>query len=289
MTSKILKSLDLSSVTIMGTAIEVIFSIILAIILLIVSGVTSNTALGVVGLLIPALILGTMIHSIYKIFFESFLYNLLAKRMNPISFNFVDDHELDKISTTNTALIIAIISTIMAIIAYLILIGVLPFVAGSFMQILFMSGQMELANALYMGLNAFTNLGTAFTLIIGAFIVSFVYVLIGTYVFNLIGSKKQTLKFELGEENGLTTLEKLDIKSFSIIFAAISLVFGLISGIINAATTGQYLNIAISPISSFIVTFIITAIGIALYNALAPRIGKIKFELVEESTETAEE
>ena len=79
-----------------------------------------------------------------------------------------------------------------------------------------------------------------------------------------------------------SSLESIDVKSFAISISIIYLVLGLISGILSAITTGNYLEIAITPIMTFILGFIVTAIIAWLYNVLAPKVGQIKFELIDE-------
>ena len=90
---KILKSIDITSYTIMGTGIGVLFSVLFSIILLIAIGILNAQSIGVVAYIIPTIIVGTIMCSIYNRFAEGYLYNWLTKRMNPITFELNDEKE----------------------------------------------------------------------------------------------------------------------------------------------------------------------------------------------------
>ena len=70
---KELKSIDLSSFTIISTGIAVLFSIISAILVTIAIGIASPSALGVSLYLISTIIIGTLMFSTYNSFFQGFL------------------------------------------------------------------------------------------------------------------------------------------------------------------------------------------------------------------------
>lgn len=276
---KNLKSLNLSSVTIIGTAIHVVLAIILSIITLLVIGSTVPNGITVIGIIIPSVILAVFTYSVYSLFTKSYLYNWLAKRMNNINFQFKDSNTISKISTTSTALIVAIISTIMSIIVLIIAMTLLPLILSSAIQTLIFTGQINIANSLYQIILTITNPIFIILLLISIFILSFIYTLIGTFIFNLIGNRIPIV-LELSQIEGITTVEKLNIKSFAFVFSIISLILNLITGIINAISYGDYVSIVIFAVVGFIYGFIITAIAAYLYNILSPRLGKIKCELI---------
>ena len=70
---KILKSIDITSYTIMGTGIGVLFSVLFSIILLIAIGILNAQSIGVVAYIIPTIIVGTIMCSIYNRFAEGYL------------------------------------------------------------------------------------------------------------------------------------------------------------------------------------------------------------------------
>lgn len=277
-TVKRLKSLDISSVTIMATTISLIFSIIISIIMLVVFGAISLNNIAIMAFIIPTLIFGTLIVSVYRNFIESWLYNLISKKTS-IVFSIEEDGTVTNISTVSTALIIAIITTVMALIEYMVILFLGQLTLSAMVQTFMMTGQQLIAMQLYNLLLVVSNPLYVIGLIVGGFIISFIYVLIGTYIYNLIAGNNYGAKLNIKENS---SLESIDVKSFAISITIIYLVLGLISGILSAITTGNYLEIAITPIMTFILGFIVTAIIAWLYNVLAPKVGQIKFELIDE-------
>lgn len=277
-TVKRLKSLDISSVTIMATTISLIFSIIISIIMLVVFGAISLNNIAIMAFIIPTLIFGTLIVSVYRNFIESWLYNLISKKTS-IVFSIEEDGTVTNISTVSTALIIAIITTVMALIEYMVILFLGQLTLSAMVQTFMMTGQQLIAMQLYNLLLVVSNPLYVIGLIVGGFIISFIYVLIGTYIYNLIAGNNYGAKLNIKENS---SLESIDVKSFAISISIIYLVLGLISGILSAITTGNYLEIAITPIITFILGFIVTAIITWLYNVLAPKVGQIKFELIDE-------
>ena len=277
-TVKRLKSLDISSVTIMATTISLIFSIIISIIMLVVFGAISLNNIAIMAFIIPTLIFGTLIVSVYRNFIESWLYNLISKKTS-IVFSIEEDGTVTNISTVSTALIIAIITTVMALIEYMVILFLGQLTLSAMVQTFMMTGQQIIAMQLYNLLLVVSNPLYVIGLIVGGFIISFIYVLIGTYIYNLIAGNNYGAKLNIKENS---SLESIDVKSFAISISIIYLVLGLISGILSAITTGNYLEIAITPIMTFILGFIVTAIIAWLYNVLAPKVGQIKFELIDE-------
>ncbi len=278
MSVKILKSLDMSSITVMATAINIVFSIIVSVIFLIIGGIVSVDFIVPLALLIPAIVCGTIMVSIYKNFIGSFIYNIISKK-TAISFNIEDDGTISKISTTSTALIVAIISTIIFIMEYFVIMIIAPLMLSSGIQTLMMSGQAGIAYALYQVMMMITNPVFIAITIIGGFIVCFIYVLIATYLYNFIASKDYGIEVKISDNS---TLDFIDSKSFSTAVAAIALVLGLISGIISAISSGQYFEIISNTVGNFIAGFVIASIIAFVYNKLSPKIGKIKFELIDE-------
>ena len=112
---KELKSLDLASYTIISTAIAVLFSIIFSIVIVIAIGVSSPQAMGGVIFIIPTIIVGALMYTIYNAFCQGYLYNLLTQKLNSIKIAFKNDKEIIKVSTVETAIVISMIITIIQI------------------------------------------------------------------------------------------------------------------------------------------------------------------------------
>ena len=58
-------------------------------------------------------------------------------------------------------------------------------------------------------------------LIFGSFIITFVFVLIGAYIYNLIASKGRVITLKLSKENEMTAIDSIDILNFAIAFTII--------------------------------------------------------------------
>lgn len=275
---KRVKSLDISSVTIMATTITLIFAVIISVLGLIALGIISIDYIGVMAFLVPSIICGAIVVSVYRTFIQSFLYNLISKRTS-VMISLEDDGTVSKVSTSSTAIVVSIISTVMILIEYMIGLLAIPLILSSAIQTLMMSGAQQIAFELYKLLMMVSNPVFVLGVIVGTFIVTFIYVLIGTYIYNYIASKGYGAEVNIKDN---TILESVDVKSVATSAAMIALILGLISGIINAISTGDFFGIIISTVSSFIAWYIGGFILAALYNKLAPKVGKIKFELIDE-------
>ena len=180
---KILKSIDITSYTIMGTGIGVLFSVLFSIILLIAIGILNAQSIGVVAYIIPTIIVGTIMCSIYNRFAEGYLYNWLTKRMNPITFELNDEKEITKISTVPTALIASIITTILVILLCAITIFIAPIIISAIVQTLMFSGQTVMAFALYQVAAMIMQPSFIALSIIGSLFITIVFTLIATYIY----------------------------------------------------------------------------------------------------------
>lgn len=279
---KNLKSIDISSITIIGTGIQILFAIILSIILLIAVGIVSSSSIGGIIYLVPTLIFGTLIFAVFRIFTESYLYNILVSKLNSIKFIIKDEKEITGISVLPTSILSAVIGTIFFLIVYLTSIFIVPLMLSSMIQTFMLSGQIQLAFMLYQIYRIISSPVIIIISIIGVFVITFLFTAIATYLYNLIANKTGGIIVELSKENGMTVLESIDPKAIAIIFAIISLVLNLIVGIVMAISTGVYSSIISSVVGGFITTFISSALVAIFYNFLAPKLGKLKVELVDE-------
>lgn len=279
---KELRSVDLASYTIMTTAIAVLFSIIASILLVIAMGVASPEAIGVSIYLISTIVVGTLMFTTYNAFCQGFLYNLLAKRLNSVQIALKDEKEVLKVTPTSTAIIIAMILTIQVILLYLASVFIFPMLLNSIIQTLMYSGQELLAYSLYQFLMLLSQPTTIMMMIFGTFIVTFVFALIGCYIYNLLGNAGKGLILNLSEENGMTAVDSVDVKKFAIVFGVVGGVLNLITALMSLVSGGSIATIIVNVIGGFIAALLYGALIAIFYNFLAPKLGKLKLELIDQ-------
>ena len=247
---KELKSIDLNSFTIIGTGITVLISALISILIAIGIVITSPGNASISIYIIPTIIVGSFICGIYQYFSNGLFYNFLSKKFRNINVAF-DNESLVKISTTETATIIATITLIQVLLTYLVSVLILPLVINATIQTLMLGGQQLMAYSLYQFLLVLSQPITIITLIFGSFIITFVFVLIGAYIYNLIASKGRAITLKL---------------SFGIIM--------VISG-------ANMMTLITDVCGGVVYGFIAAALTAAAYNILAPKIGKLKIELID--------
>lgn len=278
---KELKSIELSSYTTMVTGITVLFSIITAILISIGIAALMPSGSGVIIYLIATIIVGVFMYTIYNSFSQGLFYNLLAKKLKTIAVIIEDGKEIAKISTTETATMIALISTIQFILLYLVSVLVLPLLFTSVIQTLMFTGQATLAYGIYQLLAILSQPTTILMLIFGTFIITFVFVLIGAYIYNILAKKGRGVILNLGSEGGLTAIESIEPLKLAIAFAIICGILSLIVGIISIISGGSIANLIGNVLGGFVGGFIEFYLIAIFYNFLAPKIGKIKLELID--------
>lgn len=279
--AKELKSIDLTSYTINMTAISVIFSILFALFVTLSIGIYSPQNIGASIYLISTIIVGTFMFSIYNFFCEGLLYNLLTKKLNNIQVIFGDNGEILKINSSQTATIIAIILTIQAILLYLVSVFILPLVLNATIQTLILSGQQMAALGLYQIMALISQPIVILLFIFGCLIISFVYILLGCYVYNILARKGRLIELGLSKENNLTAIDSIDPKKFAIVFSIICLVLNIITAIISIMSGGTIQGAIFQVIGSFVVGFIFGLLFTILYNYTASKTEKIKLELID--------
>ena len=278
---KELKSIELTSFTTMATGIAVLFSIISAILLSIIIGAAVPNGAGIVIYLIPTIIIGTLMYSIYNNFFEGFLYNVLAKKLKTIAVAIEDGNQIVKISTSETATMVSLIVTIQFVLLYLVSLFILPLTLSSMIQTLMYTGQSTLAYGIYQFLNLISQPTTILIMIFGVFIITFVFVLIGTYIYNMVAKSGRGIVLNLSEENGFTAIDSIDPLKLGMMFAVISGILSLITALISLFSGGNLPSLIGSIIGGFVGGFIEFYLLGLFYNFLAPTLGKIKIELID--------
>lgn len=273
------KSIDLASFTIISTGISVVFAIILAIALGIVFLIQSGD-IGTVIYIIPTIIVGAFMIGIYRYFTDGLLFNLLSTKLKNIKVS-LNGGEILKISPTETATITAAIATIEILLIYLASILILPLMISAIVQSLMLAGQQLVAYELYQLMFIMTEPTTVLMFIVGTFVITFVFILIAIYIYNLLASKGRGIVFELSQENEMTVIESINMMNFAINIAIITGVLSLITGIIGLISGGNAIILITNVISSIISGFVSAALITIFYNFLAPKIGKIKLELID--------
>ncbi|WP_458454981.1 hypothetical protein [Methanobrevibacter sp.] len=276
---KELKSIELSSFTTMMSGIAALFSIISAILTAVGIGALIPNASSIIIYLIPTIIVGTFMYTIYNSFCQGLLYNLLAKKLKTIAVIIKDEKEIVKISTTETAMMAGIILTIQFILLYLVSVFLLPLILTSIIQTLTLTGQNAVAYSIYQALMILSQPATIAMLIFGTFIITFVFVLLGTYIYNILGNSGRGIVLNLKNENGYTAIESVDSLKLAIAFAIISGVLSLIAGIISLMSGANFTTLIGNVLGGFVGGFIEFYLMGLFYNVLAPKIGKIKIEL----------
>ncbi len=252
-----------------------IILVLFSIILLIAIGILNAQSIGVVAYIIPTIIVGTIMCSIYNRFAEGYtLYNWLTKRMNPITFE-LNNEEITKISTVPTALIASIITTILVILLCAITIFIAPIIISAIVQTLMFSGQTVMAFALYQVAAMIMQPSFIAMSIIGSFIITFVFTLIATYIYNLLGSKGKGIILDLSKDGDMTSLNSIDPVSLIIVLTVISLIFNIILSIITLISGGNAYQ-ALGNIVGGLINGVIGGGLLAIfYNFLATKLGKL--------------
>ena len=273
MATKELKSIDLSSYTIISTGVATLISILIAIIIIVAFAVSVPNSMGVMIYIFPTIVFGTMISNIFVNFSTGYLYNVLSKRLGFIKFN-IEEDSIKSISAKETGLLVGFITLIMILVIYLATSLILPLIISSFMTLLMYSAQTGIATAMYQTMMLISN---PITIAIG--IIGSVITLLGIYIYNILASSDREILVKLSKENNLTQLDSITPLNFAIAMGAISLILNIILAAILVISGVPLFNALVDVLIGFVSAFI-TAMLIALsYNFLAPKLGKLKVEL----------
>ena len=279
MVEKKLKSVDVESYTIISTGINVLISIIISIILVGLFAVAVPDSFGVMIYIIPTIIFGTIISNIFLRFTESYLYNILSDKFGYIKLD-IEGEYIKKISTKETALIVGCISLIMILVIYLAFSLIIPLFLNSFMTILMYSSQMDAAGALYQLMFLISNPTTIAVGIIGTVIIVTVFTLLATYIYNILADSERGILVKLTTEGEFNQLESITPLNFAIAIGAICLILNIVVGIIMMLSGVPIFNALVDILMSFVSAFISSYILAVFYNFLAPKLGKLKVELI---------
>ena len=227
MATKELKSIDLSSYTIISTGVATLISILIAIIIIVAFAVSVPNSMGVMIYIFPTIVFGTMISNIFVNFSTGYLYNVLSKRLGFIKFN-IEEDSIKSISAKETGLLVGFITLIMILVIYLATSLILPLIISSFMTLLMYSAQTGIATAMYQTMMLISNPITIAIGIIGSVIIVSVFTLLGIYIYNILASSDREILVKLSKENNLTQLDSITPLNFAIAMGAISLILNII-------------------------------------------------------------
>lgn len=279
MAEKKLKSVDVESYTIISTGINALISIIVSIILVGLFAVAVPDSFGVMIYIIPTIIFGTIISNIFLRFTESYLYNVLSSKFGFIKLDIEGDY-IKKISTKETALIVGCISLIMILVIYLAFSLIIPLFLSSFMTILMYGSQMAAAGALYQLMFLISNPLYIAVGIVCTVIIVTVFTLLATYIYNILADSERGILVKLTTEGEFSHLESITPLNFAIAIGAICLILNIVVGIIMIISGVQIFNALVDILMSFVSAFISSYILAVFYNFLAPKLGKLKVELI---------
>ena len=279
---KELKSVDLASYTIISTAIAVLFSIISSIVLVIAIGIASPQAMSGAIFIISTLIVGTLMYTVYNAFCQGYLYNILTQKLNSIKIAFRDDKEIVKVSTIETAIVISMITTIQVILLYLVSVFVFPLLLNSLIQTLMYSGQQLMAFSIYQFMMLLSQPVTIAMIIFGTFVITFVFVLLGCYIYNILAGTGRGAIVNLSNEDNMTAIDSIDVLKLAIVFAVVGGVLNLILALITLISGGDVMTLIINVIVGFVGAFVNGVLMAIFYNFLAPKLGKLKLELIDQ-------
>ena len=178
-------------------------------------------------------------------------------------------------------MMVAIISTIQIILIYLATIFILPLMLSSVMQTLILTGQQTVAYSLYQLMGIISQPTTVLMFIFGVFIITFVFTLLGTYIYNFIASKDRGISLKLSESGNLTQIDSIDTLKIAIATAIIAGMLSIITGAIQLVNGASVFNFVFGIIAGFVCGFIMAYLFALIYNIFADKVGKIKLELID--------
>ena len=278
MAIKELKSIDLSSYTIISTGVATLISIVIAIIIVGLFAVSVPNSFGVMIYIFPTIVFGTMISNIFVNFSTGYLYNVLSKRLGFIKFD-IEEDSIKSISAKETGLRVGFITLIMILVMYLATSLILPLILSSFMTLLMYSAQTGIATVMYQTMMLISNPMTIAVGILGSVIIVSVFTLLGVYIYNILASSNREILVKLSEKNNLTQLDSITPLNFAIAIGAISLILNIIIAAILVISSVPIFNALVDVLIGFVCAFIAAMLIALSYNFLAPKLGKLKVEL----------
>lgn len=278
MATKELKSIDIASYTIISTGIATLISILISIIIVGIFAASVPNSFGIMMYIIPTIVFGTLICSVFLYFSQGYLYNVLSKKLGFIKLDIEGDY-IKKVSAKEMGLIFGAITLILILVIYLALSLIIPLFISSFMTILMYASQTDIATAVYQLMFIISNPTSIAVGIIGSTIIVSVFTLLGAYIYNILANSERGILVKLSQEDKFMQLDSITPINFAIAMGAISLILNIIIAIILIISGVQIFNALIDVLLGFAIVFIEALIIAVFYNFLAPKIGKLKVEL----------
>ena len=279
MTLKELKSIDVAHYTTVLTGISVLISIIVSMILIGFFAVAVPGSVGIMIYILPTIIFGTLIWSVFSYFMQSTLYNILSKKIGGVKFD-IKGNYIKSISSKETTILASLITIIITVIVYLAVSFILPMILNSMLTVLMYSAQNEAALALYQIMMILNSPLVILAGLLIILIITLCITLLSTYIYNILGNSERGITVELSSEGSYTILDSLEPVNFAVAISAISLIINIISGVIMIINGNDILTTLLSILGGFITSFIACVLVAIFYNYLAPKIGKLKVELI---------
>ena len=278
MATKELRSVDISSYTIISTGIATLISIIISLIIVGIFAASVPNSIGVMIYIVPTIVFGTLMCSIFLNFSHGYLYNALSKKLGFIKLD-IEGDSIKKISPKETGLLSGAITLIMTLVIYLGLSLIIPLFISSLMTILMYASQTDVATVVYQLMFLISNPINIAIGIIGSAIIVSVFALLGAYIYNILANSDRAILVKLSKEDKLTQLDSITPVNFAIAMGAISLILNIIIAVILIISGVPIFNALLDILLGFFIVFIGALIIAAFYNFLAPKIGKLNVEL----------
>ncbi|WP_407381415.1 hypothetical protein [Methanobrevibacter sp.] len=278
MSVKELKSIDISSYTIISTGITALISILISLIIVGAVSIIVPNSFGVMLYIIPTIVFSAIICSIFFSFSEAYLYNILSKKLGCIKLDIEGDY-IKKISTKETALLLGTITLIIVLVVYLATAFLIPLILSALITVLMYASQTAVAGMAYQAMILLSNTSIIVLGIVAAVIITTVFILLSTYIYNLLASSERGITVKLEKIGEFTQLESIDPLNFGIAIAAISLILSIIIGLIMIISGSPAFTALSNVLGTFVISFIEALLIAVFYNFLAPKIGKLKVEL----------
>ena len=140
---------------------------------------------------------------------------------------------------------------------------------------------MAVAFTIYQFLSIISQPTTILILIFGIFIISFVFILLGAFIYNIFANTGRGAVVKLSSENNMTVIESIAPLKLAIVSTVVIGILNVIFNIIMLITGYAPITVVESIVSGFIGAFICGFLIAAFYNFLSPVLGKLKLELID--------
>ncbi|KZX14130.1 hypothetical protein [Methanobrevibacter curvatus] len=263
---KELKSIDLSSFTIMSTTIHVILGFILGIVAMVYSAIIGQFSIG--SVIYPFLLaFSTVLICVTVTFLGTFLFNILSKKFT-VGFN-LEDGKIRDITPLPLAINLTIITAIFLILLYPIILLVLGVLSP-------LTAFLQFIPTLYVVFMIASFIANPIILL-STVIIVFIATFLGSFFYNQIALKINPIELDLNTVHGnRTQIDLVYPLKLALISGIVSAILSFIATIIGSIISGGNLPQALtsliaSAIFGFLAVFIIFLISAFLYNFIVKK------------------